>query len=137
MKSGDNGVVVIDANETTHFTYKDGMPSSSIRSFAEDDDGNIYIATTAGVCYVGTEMRLFNINDSRLNGKRVLKLDIGADGIIYDHTKNGDVFSLKNGSVSNYFESSEFGLEKVSTFMADPNHDGMVYLCADENGDSY
>ena len=32
--TNDNGVVIIYGNENTHITYKDGLPSSSIRVFA-------------------------------------------------------------------------------------------------------
>ncbi|MBR4319344.1 MAG: hybrid sensor histidine kinase/response regulator, partial [Oscillospiraceae bacterium] len=50
--TNDNGVVVIDGNESTHLTYREGLPSSSIRIFSEDKNGNIFIGTTSGVCYV-------------------------------------------------------------------------------------
>ena len=36
VATNDNGVVVIDGNETTHFTKNEGLTSSSIRCFAED-----------------------------------------------------------------------------------------------------
>ncbi|MBR6282209.1 MAG: hypothetical protein IKR14_06865, partial [Lachnospiraceae bacterium] len=50
--TNDNGVVVVDGDKQTHYTYKDGLPSSSIRVFSEDDEGNVYIGTTTGICYV-------------------------------------------------------------------------------------
>ena len=44
--TNDNGVVVTYKSETMHFDYNNGMNSSSIRSIAEDSDGNIIIGTT-------------------------------------------------------------------------------------------
>ena len=37
--TNDNGVVVIDGNERVRLTYKDGLPSSSIRTFVQDSSG--------------------------------------------------------------------------------------------------
>ena len=56
VATNDSGVVVIDGKEQYHYLKADGLPSNSIRSFAEDPDGNVFIATTAGVAYMDTNM---------------------------------------------------------------------------------
>ena len=65
--TNDNGVVVIEGNRRTHLTYKDGLTSSSIRDFAEDKEGNIYIATTEGVCYADTDLKVYPVDEKKIN----------------------------------------------------------------------
>ena len=69
--TNDNGVVVIDDDKQIHITYEDGLTSSSIRTFAEDDYGNVFIGTTAGVCYADENLSIHQIDDARLNQKRI------------------------------------------------------------------
>ena len=128
VATNDNGVVVIDGVESMHFTYKDGLPSSSIRVFAEDKEGDIYIGTTAGVCYVNPQMELFVIDDERINEERVLKLDSDQTGRIYGQTKNGIIFLIEDHKVSEVYESDALGMGKITTILADPLHDGKIYL---------
>ncbi len=128
IATNDNGVVVIDGEERTHFTYKDGLPSSSIRIFAEDQEGDIYIGTTAGVCYADPDMVLHVIDDDRINEERVLKLVSDPAGRIYGQTANGIIFSIDDHRVSELYESSQLGMEKISTILADPDHAGKLYI---------
>ena len=128
IATNDNGVVVLDGNERIHFTYKEGLPSSSIRIFAEDKEGNIYIGTTAGVCYADPDMVLHVIDDERINDERVLKLESDSEGTIYGQTSNGIIFSIDDHRVSDLYESSQLGIEKISTILADPDHDGKIYI---------
>ena len=98
--TNDNGVVLIDGNGQTHFTYKDGLPSSSIRTFAEDGDGNIFIGTTSGVCYIADDMQVRVLDDVRIKSERVLRLVSDSEGIIYGQTKSGVIFRVKNRMVT-------------------------------------
>ncbi|MCR5251548.1 MAG: response regulator [Lachnospiraceae bacterium] len=129
--TNDNGVVVLDGNESTHITYRDGLPSSSIRIFAEDADGNVFVGTTAGICYVDSGMQVHSLEDDRLNEERVLKLDSDADGRIYGQTKSGIVFCIENCRLSAVYDSDELGMEKITSIMADPERDGCVYVCTE------
>ena len=59
----------------------------------EDNNGNIFVGTTAGVCYIDNYGRLTRISDNRLNDERIIKLDSDSNGVVYGQTKNGIVFS--------------------------------------------
>ncbi|MCR5356285.1 MAG: response regulator [Lachnospiraceae bacterium] len=131
--TNDNGVVVLDGNESTHITYKEGLPSSSIRVFAEDNEGNVYIGTTAGVCYADPEMQIHIIDHERLNDERVLKLDSDKEGTIYGQTKNGLVFRILDHRVSGIYSNDELDMAKISTIMVDPEHDNKLYLCTEND----
>ncbi|MCR5212838.1 MAG: response regulator [Eubacterium sp.] len=126
--TNDNGVLVMDNGQISYFTYKEGLPSSSIRGFEEDDQGNIFIATTAGVSYVDTDMKLSTINDERIINSRVLRLDADTNGTIYGQTKDGDVFSIKDCNIVDFYTSDDFGGENVGSILADPNNPGYIYM---------
>ena len=128
VATNDNGVVMIDGNETLHFTYKDGLTSSSIRTFAEDRMGNVYIGSTAGVCYVDALMTLHVIDDERINNEKVLRLVSDSEGRVYGHTKNGHVFAVDRDKVLQFYKSEDLGLEKVTTMLADPLEAGRLYF---------
>ena len=129
--TNDNGVVVIEGEKRTHYTYKDGLPSSSIRVFAEDNDGNVFIATTSGVAYVTPDGVLKNITDERINDERILRLESDSNGTIYGQTKNGIVFSIDNCKVTDCFNSEELEMEHITSILPDPDRPGKIYLATD------
>ena len=127
--TNDNGVVVLENNKARQYTYRDGLPSSSIRSFAEDLDGNIYIGTTSGICYVDSSGNLFPISDPRIDEERVLKLSADYSGIIYGQSKNGLIFKIDDKKITAVYDSAELGIEKITSIMVDPLGSGNVYFC--------
>ncbi|MBE5924666.1 MAG: response regulator [Lachnospiraceae bacterium] len=131
--TNDNGVVVLDGAKSIRYTYKEGLPSSSIRTFAEDGKGCIFIGSTNGVSYVDASDNLCTLDDERLNGEVVLRLVSDSNGVIYGNTKNGDVFSIVDGTVSSFYKSEDLGIEKVTTLFADPHDPGSVYLGTESN----
>ncbi len=96
--TNDNGVVVLNNGETIRFTYKEGLPSSSIRSFAEDDNGRVYIGSTSGISYVD-ENGLVNLEDDRIISKTIENMSSDSHGTIYANTKDGEIFSIVDGAV--------------------------------------
>jgi signal transduction histidine kinase/DNA-binding NarL/FixJ family response regulator len=127
--TNDNGVIVLDGEKVTWITYKEGLPSSSIRVFAEDNEGNVYIGTTAGICYADSRLTIHEISDSRINEERVLCLSADSEGVIYGQTKNGPVFCIKDKLVNKCYSSQQLGMEnRISTILTDPARDGYVYI---------
>ena len=126
--TNDNGVVVLDAGETVRYTYEDGLPSSSIRSFAEDGDGIIYIGSTAGLSYVDGSGHLNNIDDERLNDRTIARLTSDADGTVYGNTKDGIIFSVRNAVLSEAYTSEDLGTEMITAVYPDPDNTGSFYF---------
>lgn len=126
--TNDNGVVVLYDGKSRHYTWQDGLPSSSIRVFAEDNMGNIFVGTTSGISYIDPTGRLYTIHDERINSERILRLSSDFNGRIYGHTKNGIIFTIDNCKISQVYTSSELGLETITTLIADPLTPGKVYL---------
>ncbi|MBR6257456.1 MAG: response regulator [Lachnospiraceae bacterium] len=135
--TNDNGVVVIDGDKHTHITYREGLPASSIRIFSEDESGNVYVGTTAGVCYVDSTMNVHVVDDERINNERVLRLDSDASGRIYGQTKSGKVFLIEDGGISSVYTGEDLGIEKITTILTDPGHNGYLYLGTDKGAVYY
>lgn len=142
--TNDSGVVVIDGYNSTWITKEGGLPSSSIRSFAEDDRGNVFIGTTNGLCYVDSSLNVHKISNEQLDGERILKLSSDGHGIIYGSTKSGMIFSIEDQNVKSVYTSAELIPEGITSILADPHKDGKVYITTDRNnvyygnmGDSY
>ncbi|MCR5735225.1 MAG: response regulator [Lachnospiraceae bacterium] len=129
VATNDNGVVVIDGDERTHITYREGLPSSSIREFAQDKDGNVYIGTTAGLAVCDKDLKLTRIDDERINNERVLKLDTDADGnTVYGETGTGLIFSAADGKILDVYNGDDLGIETIRTILADPHVPGNLYI---------
>lgn len=131
--TNDDGITIMDGDEIRRITYKEGLPSSSIRVFAEDNLGNVYVGTTSGVCYVDPGMEVHIVDDPRINGDRVLRLDSDSRGRIYGQTKNGFIFRIEDGSVTAAFSGENLGMENITSILADPRSDGLVYIGTESN----
>lgn len=135
--TNDNGVVVFQGENRTHITYLDGLSSSSIRCFAEDNNGNVFIGTTAGVCYVNAKMEVRMAGDTRLNDERILRLDIDGNGRIFGLTAGGILFAIDDCKVTEVYRSSELGLDSITTILADPSVPGHIYMGTSESNVYY
>ena len=129
--TNDNGVVLIDGQKNKHYTYKDGLSSSSIRSFAEDKYGNIFIGTTSGLAYINSNGLLYHLHDTRINEEEISKLETDSDGTIYGQTYSGIVFAIQDGIVKEFYTSADLEMERIASILADPFVPGKVYLCCD------
>ena len=129
--TNDSGVGVIDKfGNAKMYNKKDGLPSASIRAFAEGPDGKIYIGTTQGVAYVDTNGSLIWIDDSLINHSYIMQMELGNDGIVYCLTKESVVFTLENGSVGKFFDSDNLGIDDgiLRAMATDPKNPGYLYL---------
>ncbi len=134
--TNDNGVVVINGYDTTWLTTKEGLPSSSIRVFAEDDRSNVFIGTTSGLCYVDSKLNIHELSHEMLDEERVLKLSSDGHGTIYGATKSGRIFSIQDQSIAAVYTSQQLVPEKITSILADPRKAGMVYITT-ENSNVY
>ena len=127
--TNDNGAAVMDnVGNVTMYGKSDGLPSASVRDFAEGPGGEIYIATTQGVSYVNADGVLNTIDNPDINGEYVRSLEFGVDGLIYALTVDGDVFTIRNGALDSYHKAEDFGVEDVHALATDPNNPGYLYL---------
>ena len=126
--TNDNGVVVLEGQTRTHLTYLDGLPSSSIRIFEEDPDGNVFIGTTAGICFADSRMKLHEVAGADFSEERILKLDADSAGRIYGQASGGTVFTIDDTAVTAVYSSEALAADKITTLMADPDTEGKVHF---------
>ncbi len=129
--TNDNGVVIISDKaygESVHYTYREGLPSSSVRTFAEGGDGTVYIGTTSGIAYPEADGALRVLKDERLEDQVIERLVSDGSGNVYGCTGSGDVFSINNAMVTEYHTGEELGTGAVTTVYADTSQSGMVYF---------
>ncbi|MBO6214718.1 MAG: hybrid sensor histidine kinase/response regulator, partial [Lachnospiraceae bacterium] len=130
--TNDAGFVIIDGNETTHYTYQDGLPASGVRTFAESGDGTVYIGTTAGVCYLDAEGVLKQVESGILKGEYINRMVVDASGTVYGNTYNGDVFRINSNKDVEEVKRSVINIGEVTTIYPDVNEPGKLYLGNDE-----
>lgn len=128
--TNDHGAAAMDRfGNIKMFGKEDGLPSASVRAFAEDFNGNIYIATTEGVAIADPDMNLTVIDDPLIK-EYVRKIETGADGIIYGLTQEGEVFAISEGKVTSFYTMADLGFEDmdIRALHTDPDNPGYLYL---------
>ena len=126
--TNDNGVVVMDGNETVHLTYRDGLTSSSIRCFTEDNEGNIYIGSTSGIVCADPDLTIHPFPDQRLDNKTIENLVTASDGRIYGSTTDGEIFRIVSGELESLFPGEYLHISIPESIYPDPKDPGRVYI---------
>ena len=91
--TNDAGIARYENGKYTYFTTEDGLPTNSVRCFAEDSQGNVYVGTSGKMC-------MFTPDD----GIKMLDYDIAFAKTMVVHNdtivvmdNNGDIYALDNG----------------------------------------
>ena len=126
--TNDNGVAVMDKGEYKQYNHVEGLKSSTIRSIAEDNDGNIFIATTHGLGMVDNDLVLHPVDEPQINEDYICELRKGVDGVIYGETMDGDIFTIENQRLTGFYDSNRLGIEGVYTVLPDEQNPGYVYI---------
>ena len=126
--TNDNGVAVMERGELTRYGISDGLRSSSIRSIVEGKDGDIYIATTHGLCMVDSDMNLSILDEKQINDEYICELRLAKDGTIYGETLDGALFIIEDHNVTGFFEGSKLGIDNIYTVLPDDDNPEYVYI---------
>ena len=131
--TNDSGAFVMDKGEYTQFSKDDGIESLSVRAFSEDAAGNIYIGTTKGISVVGNDMKLTSIEDEKISEAYVWEINAGKDGALYCNTNSNEVFTLRDGKLSEYYTAEDLGIDDATCVTPDDSNPGMVYIGTEES----
>ncbi|MCM1143285.1 MAG: HD domain-containing protein [Blautia sp.] len=126
--TNDNGAALYDNGEFRFFGRDEGLLSLSVRSIAEDADGNILLATTRGLAYIDDSFALHMLEDGQISQKYICILRTDADGVVYGCTLDGAFFSIERLALTDCYDSKEMGISTVCTICPDPKEKGKVYL---------
>ncbi|MCR5762076.1 MAG: HD domain-containing protein [Treponema sp.] len=126
--TNDSGVAVMENNKFQMYSKKEGMPALSVRSIAEDEEGNIYIATTHGIVSIDKSMQLHTLKNPQINEENILMLKAGTDNTIFGVTRSGTVFSIKNKKIMTFSNEITNDSFTIHTILPDINNPGFLYL---------
>ncbi|MCR5683903.1 MAG: response regulator [Lachnospiraceae bacterium] len=126
--TNDNGFVVMDGDQHDHFTYKDGLESSSVRDFAQDKDGRVWVGFTSGVAYVDVNKGFHLFDDPKLNNAYIVRMSQDAQGAVYGNTHNGEVFCIKDGKLAFRYSGEELGIGGITAVFPDPFEQDKAYV---------
>ena len=127
--TNDSGIALMSRGFLRMFGKADGLPALSVRSFVEADNGDIYVATTEGVCVVDEDLNIIVLDIPSINGEYIHRLAKGPEGLIYGLTRYGDVFTIKDRELFGYYRGEDIGADStVQTILPDPQNPGYAYL---------
>lgn len=129
--TNESGIAMFEDEEFRFWNREDGMQSTSVRSITEDEAGNIIFATTEGIYYINEAGELGHLDDERINAEYINEVYSQGDGIIYGTTLNGDVFIIKDLTVTSYYDDLQIGAGRY--IYPDPDAEGYVYLGTDDS----
>ncbi len=131
--TNDSGATVIDKDNYQRFDKNDGLNSLSIRAITEDENGNIYIATTQGIAVIDESMSLHMIDEPQINHEYIRNLKLGSDNVIYGVTMGGAIFTIQNEKLTGYYSSSQIGISGILSLYPDNEKAGLVYIGTKES----
>lgn len=126
--TNDSGLVVMENDEFTYHSRKQGLQSSCVRTITEDAEGNIIFGTNRGLGYLDPEGRAHVISYKALDSEEISSLKNGADGKIYGLTYYGAVFVIENLKVTEYYSSEDLDRGSIYSIYPDPDSPEKLYL---------
>ena len=131
--TNDNGVAVMENGKFRFWDEKDGLGASKINDIEGDDDGCIYVGTTAGITLFKSDFEMVSLKDERIKDVYVESMVSGRDGLIYGTSHDGNVFILRDGNLVNYYEKDET-MHPITCVYPDPQRPGWIYYGTEDEG---
>ena len=125
--TNDAGFLVMENGRFRRWGKADGLPSSVIRNFAEDEEGCIYIGTTSGVVIMDPGLNLTVAESDELAGA-IQDLRRGPDGLVYAATREGTLAGFSKGELVSLFHIEGSSVSNISCFLPDPDNPGWFWL---------
>ena len=128
--TNDSGVFLVSSDnpDFPNFNKKEGMPSATIRSILEADNGDIYVATSRGVAVIDDELNVSIIDDLSINSKYIREMRKGADGTIYGVTMEGEIFTIRDKKVDCFYSEKELRIPDIRVILPDPDDPDNIYI---------
>lgn len=136
--TNDAGIARYENGKYTYFTVDNGLPSNSVRCFAEDNNGNVYVGTSGKICKFSSDDTI-EILDNNLSFVRYMTVyndklvALDNTGDVHTIDENG-VKQLDNNGFGDYFyfciaptsRGLMIGTETGELFCADVSSKGIA-----------
>ncbi len=80
--TNENGLAMMERGEFRFWGEDDGLSSAKIRSIEEDENGTIYVSTTAGITMIDPDLSLHTVEDPRIANAYMDDIHPGCDGLL-------------------------------------------------------
>ena len=131
--TNDNGVAVMENGEFRFWDEKDGLGASKVNDIEGDDDGCVYVGTTAGIAKFSPDLKMTPLKDDRIDDVYVENMVSGNDDLLYGTTHEGNVFILRDGNLVNYYEKDET-MHTITCVYPDRKKPGWIYYGTEDEG---
>ncbi len=126
--TNDSGIGVLERGELRKWNKLDGLKSAHTRAITEDQNGNIYVATTSGIVKIDVDLHLSMMDDPLIAEANMRDLRFANDGLLYGLDNFGSVFTIKDDKVINYIPMEECPIKGgIGSIFPDPANPGMMY----------
>lgn len=131
--TNDNGLAVMEKGRFTFWGESEGLGSSKVNAIEGDEDGNVYVGTTAGISMFKPDMEMMTLKDDRIDDIYAEGMCAGSDGLLYGISHDGNIFILRDGNLVNYYEKDETMLP-ITCVYPDPKKPGWIYYGTEAEG---
>lgn len=132
--TNENGLAMMERGEFRFWGEDDGLSSAKIRSIEEDENGTIYVSTTAGITMIDPDLSLHTVEDPRIANAYMDDIHPGCDGLLYCTTNDGDYFTMRGGEVVDYIDHTEAAVQGITCILPDPDSPGSIFIGTEDTG---
>ena len=132
--TNENGLAMMERGEFRIWGEDDGLGSAKIRTITEDENGTIYVGTTAGITMIDPELSLHAVENPRIADAYMEKILPGCDGLLYCLSNDGDFFTMRDGALVDYIDHTEAAVQGITCILPDPDSPGSVFIGSEGTG---
>ena len=132
--TNENGLAMMERGEFRFWGEDDGLSSAKILSITEDENGTIYVGTTAGITRIDPDLSLHAVEDPRIADAYMEEIHPGCDGLLYCITNNGDFFTMRGGELVDYIDHTDLAVQGITCILPDPDSPGSVFIGTEDTG---
>ena len=132
--TNESGLALLERGVFRIWGEDDGLGSAKIRTITGDEDGTIYVGTTAGITMIDPDLTLHAVTDPRVANAYMDNTLPGPDGLIYCLTQEGDFFTMRGGGLVDYIDHTEAAVQGITCILPDPNKPGAIFIGTEESG---
>ena len=131
--TNDNGLAMLERGEYRMWNENDLLGSAKICAIEEDNKGNIYVGTTAGIVMIDEDLNLHRLHDSRIDSIYMEQICLGSDGLIHCLSNQDDFFTLQDGKPIYFSDHTQTSVQDITSIYPDPQDPEKIYFGTGES----
>lgn len=123
--TNDKGVFLYENGVFTACTMTQEDRYRSIRCFAEDASGTVYVGSSAGLAKIEGENRVSPISVEKLDGQTIYSLSFDQNNVLWGTAGEGFAFAVKDGALAYWLKPGDLNDAENYTALA---HKNVIYI---------